>query len=484
MPGRRALFAILAAVSSAPVLLYAWLGFSARMMADDYGLFATALRLSGRSNFRYWWENWFGSYSFILFNDLIAPLGAEAIPAVMPAVIVALWFGGLTGLAKLGMGALGLRRNALSISIILAALAVAGSVSAFPTWEALYYYAASARYALPVGALLISLALVFALATRRLRQRQAAVIALICALFGFVNGGFSEMHVIYQLMASSLVLTSLIAFAGGWRTPGALYIACALLGSAASLLTQLLAPGPGVRLAVYLDAGIANPLTNLSALAAETLRISLEYLLHRESLIGFVMMLAAGLALTLLVHRPWPGGAPPTFATRLNARRVGQAAALLSALAVVSVGVPVVIGLRSIGIVYARVLTPTVLLQVLSGLIWGVFAGLTLLRLQRSNRAGPGWLMGASVLGVAVAGVIAAGIVVHQLRLVPQFARYAEEWDARHRQIIQAREEGERIVEARPYSFDLTAYIAEHGESFGGNFPYFYDVDAILIAED
>ena len=71
-------------LASIPALLFAFLGLFSRMMADDYGLFATALRLGGRINFSYWWENHFGSYTFILLNDLVAPLGAVYVPAIVP----------------------------------------------------------------------------------------------------------------------------------------------------------------------------------------------------------------------------------------------------------------------------------------------------------------------------------------------------------------------------------------------------------------
>ena len=488
MSGRRLITLSLAALASLPVLLYAVLGFSARMMADDYALFATALRLSGRHNFGYWWDGWFGSYSFILFNDLLAPLGAAAIPAIMPAVIVLSWLSGLTWLLTLVLRALGLGRDALPVSCVMAALTVGASVCAFPTWEALYYYAASARYAFPVGVLLLFLAWIWTLSPGPRSPRRIALIGLACAFFGFVLGGFSEMHGVYQLMALSLILIGALAL-GGRRSSFARFIAFAWLGSLASLVAQFLSPGPGFRLAVYLEAGIANPVSSLSALTLDSLRKTLEYLMHRESLIGFGLMLAAGLSATLLVSRARLARdntqeAASPLESALNWRQAGRAAALFSALVVIAIVAPVAIGLRSVGIVYARVLTPTVLLQVLAGLIWGLFAGLWLLRLQRSGRISRLWLRRLGLVSLAVSAIIVAAIVIHQLWLLPQFARYAAEWDARHQQILLARERGERVVEVSPYSFDLTAYIAEHGESFGGNFPYFYDVDAILVAED
>ena len=96
---------------SLPALLFAYLGLSSRLMGDDFGLFATALHLGGWHNFSYWWNGWYSSYTFILFNDALAPLGPEYIAQAFPAINIALWMTGLSWLYMIALRRLRLNRN-------------------------------------------------------------------------------------------------------------------------------------------------------------------------------------------------------------------------------------------------------------------------------------------------------------------------------------------------------------------------------------
>ena len=149
---------------SLPALLYAYLGLSSRLMGDDFGLFATSMHLSGWHNFQYWWNGWYSSYTFILFNDLLAPLDPEYIAQALPTPNIALWLLGLTWLYAIALRRLQAHRSRLPIAVALAAVTIAATFTSFQTWESIFWYAASVRYVLPIGLCMIFLAAAIAFA--------------------------------------------------------------------------------------------------------------------------------------------------------------------------------------------------------------------------------------------------------------------------------------------------------------------------------
>ena len=88
-------------------------------------------------------------------------------------------------------------------------------------------------------------------------------------------------------------------------------------------------------------------------------------------------------------------------------------------------------------------------------------------------------------MGVAVAASIGMSIVIQQVKLVPDFASYAREWDSRHQRIVELRESGRREVELTPFSHHITADISKVNlYNVGiGCMPYYYGVDSIVDAE-
>ena len=473
----RRLYTSLAIAASLPLWLFAYLGSFSRMMADDYGLFATALKLSGRSNFRYWWENWFGSYSFILLGDVLAPLGAASIPSIFPALVILSWLLGTAWLARLALLALALdSRRASPFALLIGCLMTAAAANALYTWEPLYYYSASARYALPVGILLILLAFMWEAARKPRPRLQIGLAAIALGGACFANAGLSEMQAVHQVMLLTGILAGVfLLISPGPHTRLRLLAASAWCGSALSLVVQLLSPGLTRRVQFALQRDWLPPLHDLNELIPHSLATTFGFLAHPPSVLGFLLLLAAGAALMLGALEP----APP-----LAYRRRLRAAALVSLAVVVAFTVvPVVMGLRSIGIVYARVLTPVPLLQALSGLIVGVALGVEIRYGSQRAWMGRRGQTRLTILACIAAALISASIVVNQLRLLPSFSIYAQEWDARHRRISELSAKGERVIEVAPYSFDLTAFLAESGISFGGNYPYYYGVDKIVVLE-
>ena len=356
-----------------------------------------------------------------------------------PAVVSLVWMTGLTWLILQVMRSRQSRwRGQLPLALTFAGLTVGATFNAFHTWELLYYYSASVRYTLPVGVLMIYLAFTWEIAGRLHSKAQIALAALAGAALYFVNGGLSEMHAVSQIVVLSLVLVGVRIFiAGLLRKRMLLLVSVGWLGSVASLLVQLSSPGLAARVEGTLVVGRAVPVHSARALVEATLASAIEHLAHQESLLGFVLMMSAGVALTLVFWGPTRAEAEPQpvmAASKADAllRRFGLAAVLsLVCLAIVS-AVAVAIGLRSVGIVYDRVLAPIVLLQVLSGLIWGIYIGLQIRFGRLATGARPEWVTGITIVALVVAAGIYTGIVVNQIRLIPDFASYAREWDARH----------------------------------------------------
>ena len=595
---------LLLALASLPLLLFAFLGQYSRMMGDDYARFATALQMGGWHNFSHWWTNWDGSYSGILFHDLIAPLGAPAIPRVFPTVALALWWAGLFWLFALALAELGIRRRRGFIAALLASLVAGGAVNAFATWESIYWYTACVDNTLPVGGLLLYLALVFKLSQA---QRSRAAMWLAAGAGGascLVIGGFSEMHAVYQLLYLSLLLGLIFRFdRGPARNRRLALLTAGWVGSLASLLLQLASPGVAYRINSAATVGGLQPMQSADALALETLRLTLDYFGHPGGVIGFMLMLAVGLALAMLLpsartaassdHNSSLGLAPPglglltqmavlailsrqlselalmspleaialacpllsgavfalliwrrrwlaTWLRNHEARLLPLSACLLSialalmgltqlpsaswtmssclfitalawlgnllalllsfeaearsqpvwraalgalAMTVIAIAAPVVTGLYFNGVVYSRVMSSPALIIALAGLAWGFCIGVPLSRACQLRVAGPQWRRGFAKIGGMLAAAILLGVVANQLRLVPKFAAYAGDWDARHERVIRLRDEGVLNIETPPFSFDMTAFIAASGQTIGGSDAYFYGVESIRVIE-
>lgn len=302
-----ALVWLIAAFVSLPALLFAFLGLSSRLMGDDFGLFATSLHLGGWHNFFYWWNGWYSSYTFILFNDLLAPLGPEYIAQAFPAINIALWWTGLTWLYAIALRRLRLKRNRWPTSVAFAALTIAATFTSFQTWESIFWYAASVRYVLPIGILMIYLAAAVRFADRPQSKWLTSTALLLGALLCFVNAGFSELHSALQLLSLSLALLLVFALIDRIRIrTDVLLLAAGWLGTAASLLLQLFSPGWNARVEKLLQTDPADPARSLPQFLMDTIATSLEFICYPAGIPSFVLLMMAGMAAALLFshHRP------------------------------------------------------------------------------------------------------------------------------------------------------------------------------------
>ena len=458
-----------------PVALFAYLGSFSRMMGDDYAIFAGAARLSARHNFSMWWDQWDGSYSKIIFHDLIAPLGPELMPQVMPAIIIGLWLLGLAWIIAQVSSRIHLGSSRLLVALTLAALVLGATIYGFHTWESIYWYAASVDNTLPVGVLLVYLAAALAIAERLHSKATIAIVTFFGAAICFINAGFSEIHSLFQ----TAILTLLIAgnhvlFEGARKRRQLLLMVGGWIATVFSLLVQLNAPGVVIRMNDAAAIEGVEPMRSLPALLSGTLETTFNIFWHQQNIASFVLMMATGLlALHLLSKvRQW------------RVRPLLQVALLASVLPVLVLALPVGVGLYSIGVVYERTLVVPALTQVLAGLAWGLCLGCVIDRVCLLSPARARRIRGSAGAGAAIVAVsIIFGILSMQLRLIPKFASYARDWDARHVRIIRLRDSGAREIDVMPFSFDMTAFIAANGKPIGGSDTYFYGVDSIVERE-
>ena len=164
-----------------------------------------------------------------------------------------------------------------------------------------------------------------------------------------------------------------------------------------------------------------------------------------------------------------------------QSRLLRRAACLSLLAAAIAIALPVVTGLYFNGVVYDRVMPLSALIQVLAGLLWGLCIGASLRRALPCRSPRRAWRTRFQRAALLVTAGIALGIVGNQMLLAPKFATYAREWDARHQRIIQLRGAGETHIEAAPFSFDMTAYIAANGQPIGGSAAYYYRVESIEV---
>ncbi len=302
---RRFLLWVAGILALAPVILYAYLGHFSRIVGDDWCSFADIIWLGNRGSVLNAWNGWSSSYSALILHNVLLPLGPEYLPAVLPAVIIALWLIGLTWLYSHVLRVLQLSRNRYPLAVTLAALTLVAAIKALYTWESIYWYSAVVRHALPLVVFIIYLALLVEFSRRQRSTWRTAGFGLVSALICFTNAGFYELYVVLQFVYLPVFMAGILAYKGTvMRRQFRIIVAAGWVGNLGSLLLQLTSPGLTARMQTTSTWEYTNPISSLPLLLLETIETSFEYIGNQDSLAGFMLTLATGLTLTLLVYHP------------------------------------------------------------------------------------------------------------------------------------------------------------------------------------
>lgn len=119
----------------------------------------------------------------------------------------------------------------------------------------------------------------------------------------------------------------------------------------------------------------------------------------------------------------------------------------------------VIAAFSSIGYVNERILSSVSSATVLAGSVWGMCLGSLIKQWAHERNANQRGVRRLGLCSALAAIVLGAGIVSSQVRLIPDFARYAREWDNRHQMILYQRDQGVRDVKVRPLSFDMYRFL-------------------------
>ena len=290
-----------------PLVLFAYLGLHSRLMLDDYLYFGLAGDIGAWKMMGVWREFWNGGYSNFLLYGLLAPLGASA-PPLFSLFLCASAFVGFCWLTNTVLAYLEIRAHRRAIAVGLASLTTAATINGFHHAQVFYWLTAAVVYNWPAVMLLLGIAMAAATAHRLRSRIQLLLAAIASALYAFISAGFSEMHLVFQLVALALIAIYVFSFLHGpKRRSYRILAAAACLGTFVSLLAQVTAPGFANRSSQTVVFGTPIfPVRHLPDLLDRALDALLEYMSHEASFTGFMLVALAGLFVILTVGKRYP----------------------------------------------------------------------------------------------------------------------------------------------------------------------------------
>lgn len=210
-------YALLASAiaSSAGLVILAWTGSFARLVADDFCTASYVRRMGIWGYVAHQYQSWSGRFSFHFFTAVVAAGGVTLI-RILPALIV---------IALTGSIMFAARRAPLAVPLVIAWVVAGASPSQF---QSFFWAAGSVTYTLPL--VLVALWIGFAISVP---QRRAIHLLL------FLAAGFAE-------TLTALLLATLAIGAVAWREKRSAFIG-GFVAALAGAIVMVAAPGNFVR---------------------------------------------------------------------------------------------------------------------------------------------------------------------------------------------------------------------------------------------
>ncbi|MEP7357599.1 MAG: hypothetical protein ABI847_10200 [Anaerolineales bacterium] len=423
--------ALVGAAYALPIVVHVYVSTYTRYMADDFCFAGEAINRGLADAEAYWFATSNARYSFLFLDGLTALIGAWT-TAILPALVLGLWFGSLVWLLAQLRLAEGTVANVglagLMAAVILGAVAVAIPNPA----QSVYWKGGLLTYTAPLAAGTF-LAGLLAWQFRR-PVGWAGVLAI--AATAFFAGGFSELYSVVQAallaLAGAVTATRLGAQKEHARR-GMRGLAVALAATVLALATLSLAPGTLARRATFPAA------PGLGALIWNSWQYSLWFLRDAAGQQGALLLAVAGAGAALALGLP--GRSTATTPRLLLALALLPVATLGFLMAAYAPAFYAVLYLPP-----DRVLIVHWFFFVMAVGAWGYLAGLAARpRLANTARRWPIPEVGWAALALALTLPLAAPPVLGAMsaaRRLTEARNYAATWDAIDRQLRAARTAG------------------------------------------
>ena len=294
---------LMVALALVPIILYAYLGQSTRLMSVDNCEVASARDEGVWERYLVNYNRIGGRYSPYFFQLVFAPLDTHLTRITLTASII-VWLGGCYWLAFQGLGFLKINHSRRAPSLAIAGLTVAAAINAFfhYSFETFHHNAVFVTNVVPIVLFTVYMALMIWMAPRLKKNLRWALGLAASGLICFIVAGFAEAHVVFQLfLLAFALLASFALLRNPLRNRYVVVFGVGWLASLASAIVQLTGPGVAVRRAYDLShRGSINP----ANVVPKTLTFGLEHIMDPDVFTGFVMLMGIGLLVTLVKYRP------------------------------------------------------------------------------------------------------------------------------------------------------------------------------------
>ena len=243
---------ILLIFPSIVLLLYAYLGSYARLIADDFCSFYFARRLNILRFIWYWYLNWGGRYTAFAVDSLVENIGVEGLP-YYPTIVLMIWVITATFTFYVLLHAELGKRPGILLALAMGATAVFVLLSISPTPQDTLYWWNGMRSYLP--ALIVATFHIGFLywARENLKTRKTILLGSLASFaIAMVNAGGNEaFSVILVLFFAGVTALALLTRKLRFNDPFFYILSAAMLGNIFGFLIVLASPGAEVRQAFF-----------------------------------------------------------------------------------------------------------------------------------------------------------------------------------------------------------------------------------------
>lgn len=242
------------------LLLYSYLGFFSRLMADDFCTFNDAQRFKMLRFIWHWYNNWGGRYSAIATDELLDEIGALGV-RYAPLIVILIWTVISSWMCHQILQKTLLKRVhpllgvALGTSIVFTAVSVSPGIT-----KVLFWWNGMRTYIPPLISISFHIACLFWAIGRFQSKRLVFIASLVSFMIALFSGGYNETFTVVQFMGFTSVAGFYI-LTKRTRSDDGLFplLTAATVGALLSLAIMVMSPGAARRQDIFISQPLDIP---------------------------------------------------------------------------------------------------------------------------------------------------------------------------------------------------------------------------------